>query len=75
MPESAKNKKRESKIEGKPYKFFLNGEPVDEIPQWALDKMSERLSRVVSQHFSQHPDEYERFLKSREQRGVTPPVN
>lgn len=52
-----------------PYRFFLNGEPVDVIPQEALDKMAERLSRVVSQHFREHPDEYERFLKSRERKG------
>lgn len=60
--------------EEKPYKFFLNGEPVDEIPQWALDKMSERLSRVVSQHFMQHPDEYERFLKARKNNRVDDPI-
>ena len=48
------------------FKFFLNGEPVEQIPPEALEKMSERLSRVVSEHFSQHPDQYEAFLRSRE---------
>ena len=48
-----------------PHRFYLNGEPVDKLPQEALDVMAERLSRVVSQYFSQHPDEYEAFLKSR----------
>ncbi len=47
------------------YKLFLNDKSVDVIPQWAIDRMSERLSRVVSLHFAQHPDEYERFLRSR----------
>ena len=51
-----------------PYKFYLNGEPVETIPPEALDKMAERLSRVVSLHFAEHPDEYEAFLRSREQR-------
>ena len=46
-----------------PSKFYLNGEPVDRIPQEAMDKMSERLSRVVSQHFREHPEEYEPFLE------------
>ena len=50
----------------KPYKFFLNGEPIDRLPQEALDAMSERLSRVVSRYFSQHPDEYEAFLREQE---------
>ena len=49
------------------YKFRLNGEPVTEIPPDALEKMAERLSRVVSEHFSQHPDQYEAFLRSREE--------
>ena len=51
--------------EQKPHRFFLNGEPVERIPEWAQEKMAERLSRVVSQYFMQHPDEYERFLKAR----------
>lgn len=64
----------EEKPKEKPYKFFLNGEPVDKIPQWALDKMSERLSRVVSEYFMQHPDEYERFLAAREKMRAEKPV-
>lgn len=49
------------------YAFFLsNGEQVEKLPQWACDKLSERLSIVVSQYFMQHPDEYERFLNSKE---------
>lgn len=57
MPESTKDK---------PYSFYLNDEPVEVLPQWALDKMAENLSRVVSLHFMQHPDEYERYLNSKE---------
>lgn len=49
------------------YRFFLNGEPSEKLPQEALDRMAERLSRVVSQHFRDHPEEYERFLNSRVQ--------
>ena len=58
----------------KPYKFFLNGEPVERLPQEALDAMSKRLSRVVSEHFTQHPDEYELFLKECEERRVRTPI-
>lgn len=50
-----------------PPKFYLNGEPVDKIPEEVKNVWAERLSRVVSQHFREHPDEYERFLKGREQ--------
>lgn len=50
------------------YGFFLNGEPIEKLPQWACDKLSERLSDVVSRHFAQHPDEYERYLNSKEHR-------
>lgn len=72
MPEKVNTTSETSKE--KPYKFFLNGEPVDKIPQWALDKMSERLSRVVSEYFMQHPDEYERFLAAREKKRENDPV-
>ncbi len=61
-------------VKEKPYKFFLNGEPVDTIPQCALDKMAERLSRVVSQHFAQHPDEYERFLREKQRMEEGDPI-
>ena len=48
--------------------FYLNGKPVDKIPDYALKIMSERLSRVVSQHFSEHPDEYRRYMADLERR-------
>lgn len=48
--------------------IYLNGEPVDKLPEYALKIMSERLSRVVSQHFSEHPDEYIRYLEGRKKR-------
>lgn len=33
---------------------YLNGEPLEgELPQWAMDKIAERLSRVVSEYISQ----------------------
>ncbi len=49
-------------------KIYLNGVEVKEIPKEALAIMSERLSRVVSAYFSEHPDEYERFLAERERK-------
>ena len=49
-------------------KIYLNGVEVTEIPKEALAIMSERLSRVVSTYFSEHPDEYERFLAERERK-------
>ncbi len=48
--------------------IYLNGEPVDKLPDYALKIMSERLSRVVSQYFSEHPDEYIRYIEGRERR-------
>lgn len=56
-------KQREIKKEREPTKFYLNDEPVDQIPQYALDSMSKRLSETVSQYFRQHPDEYGAFLE------------
>lgn len=54
--------------------IFLNGEPVTEIPQDALDIMSERLSRVVSSYFARHPEEYEAYLAGKEQMKKDPQV-
>lgn len=48
--------------------IYLNGEQVDRLPENALQTMSERLSSVVSTYFSNHPDEYQRFLEGRERR-------
>ena len=48
--------------------IYLDGKQVDKLPAHALAAMSERLSDVVSGSFSQHPDEYERFLAGRERR-------
>lgn len=50
----------------KQYGIYLNGEPVASLPQWALDKMAENLSFVVSDYFMHHPEEYERYLNSKE---------
>lgn len=48
--------------------IYLNNEPVEKIPESAMQTMSERLSFVVSTYFSNHPDEYVRFLEGRERR-------
>ena len=48
--------------------IYLNNEPVERIPENALQTMSERLSFVVSTYFSNHPDEYVRFLEGQERR-------
>ena len=48
--------------------IYLNGEPVEKIPESAMQTMAERLSFVVSTYFSNHPDEYVRFLEGRERR-------
>ena len=47
--------------------IYLNDKPVDELPQWALDIMAERLSKVVSEYFSRHPDQYIKFLEGQEE--------
>lgn len=44
--------------------IYLDGKPVDEIPPEVKAKMSERLSRVVSDYFSQRPEEYKQFCES-----------
>ncbi len=55
-------KQREIKKDWAAAKFYLNGDPVDKLSQYALDIKSEQLSQVVSQHFAQHPNEYVAFL-------------
>ena len=47
-------------------RFYLNGNPVDKIPEDAIASMSERLSRTISEYFSLHPDEYLRFIDSQQ---------
>ena len=54
----------EKQGDGFKYAIYLNDEPVDNIPPEALEIMAERLSKVVSEYFRTHPDEYEPFLKS-----------
>ena len=48
--------------------IYLNNEPVEKIPEQAMQTMAERLSFVVSTYFSNHPDEYVRFLEGLERR-------
>ena len=54
--------------------FYLNGEPIDKLPPEALKIMSENLSRVVSRYFSNHLDEYERYLNSKKRKEKEKPV-
>lgn len=49
-------------------RIFWRGEEVKELPESALQEMSERLSYVVSTYFSQHPDEYKIYLESKKKR-------
>lgn len=48
--------------------IYLNNEPVEKIPEQAMQTMAERLSFVVSTYFSNHPDEYVRFLEGQKRR-------
>ena len=38
--------------------FYLNGEPVDKLPEEALDKMAENFGRGVSEYYQNHPEEW-----------------
>lgn len=40
---------------------YLNGKPIDKLPPEAVAIMSERLSRVMSQHLREHPEELPAF--------------
>lgn len=44
--------------------FYLDDKPVDKIPEEVIQKMSKRVSNIVSKWFSEHPDEYVIFLRS-----------
>ena len=44
---------------------FLGGAQVEKLPMDARERMAERLSKVVSRHFCQHPEEYRSFLERR----------
>ena len=40
------------------YRFFLNGVQVDRLPDDYAEKAGERLSKVMSEYYRQHPDEF-----------------
>ena len=52
-----------------PCSFFLNGEPIDEIPRQAWERMTERLGRAVRDYFAEHPEEYVRFAAAQKEKG------
>ena len=39
-------------------------EQIERLPQEALDIMSERLSRTMSDYYTQHPDEFRRLCEA-----------
>ncbi len=41
--------------------FYLGGKQIDKLPDEWKEKMSERLSEVMSRYYSQHPEEYEKL--------------
>ena len=43
--------------------FFVGGKQVDKLSPEYLDKMAQRLGEVMSNYYTQHPDEY-RQLKT-----------
>lgn len=38
--------------------FFVGGEPVEKLTPEQLEKISERLSEVMSTYYTAHPEEY-----------------
>ena len=50
-------------------RFYLNGEPVDEIPEEAKKIMSKNLTATVSRYFANHPEEYKAFLEDQKKNG------
>lgn len=42
----------------------LNGQKVDRIPEGALKEMSARLTRVVRDYFTQHPEQFDEWMQS-----------
>lgn len=44
--------------------MYLNGEKVDKLPQDAIEKMCKNISRVVSEYFAQHPEEFDEWMES-----------
>lgn len=46
-------------------KFFMNGEPIERLTDEQLESMSRRLSREMSLYYTNHPEEYERLLASK----------
>lgn len=43
------------------YSFYVGGVKVDKLTPEQLDRMSERLSKSMSEYYTQHPDEYRRL--------------
>ena len=40
------------------YSFYVAGVKVDRLTPEQLDRMSERLSKSMSEYYTRHPDEY-----------------
>lgn len=43
--------------------FYVGGKQVDKLTPEQLNRMSERLSKTMSEYYSRHPEEYKK-LKS-----------
>lgn len=43
------------------YSFYVGGVKVDKLTPEQLGRMSERLSKSMSEYYTQHPDEYRRL--------------
>ena len=43
------------------YSFYVGGVKVDKLTPEQLDRMSERLSKSMSEYYTQHPDEYRKL--------------
>lgn len=43
------------------YRMFLNGEPVDEMPEWAKKKLGEQMAKAVKDYYETHFDKWIEF--------------
>ena len=43
------------------YRIFLDGEPVDEMPEWAKIKLGEKMGQAVKDYYETHFDKWIEF--------------
>ena len=56
------------------YRIFLNGELVTEMPEWAKNKLGERMAQTIKNYYETHFDKWIEFCDKTEASGKSEEV-